>query len=73
MSGDDFRSFIKKYMEKRHVRTMEDLRSHTTIASNKTFTKYWRSPELFPIGEIENMLDALNVPNEERMEILRRS
>ena len=72
MSGDDFRGLMKKYMEKRHVRTMEDLRSHTTIASNKTFTKYWKSPELFPIGEIENMLNALNVPNEERMELLKR-
>ncbi len=72
MSGDDFRGLMKKYMEKRHVKTMEDLRSHTTIASNKTFTKYWKSPELFPIGEIENMLNALNVPNEERMELLRR-
>lgn len=72
MSGEDFRGLIKKYMEKRHVKTMEDLRSHTTIASNKTFTKYWKSPELFPIGEIENMLNALNVPNEERMELLRR-
>ena len=72
MSGDDFRGLMKKYMEKRHVRTMEDLRSHTTIASNKTFTKYWKCPELFPIGEIENMLNALNVPNEERMELFKR-
>lgn len=71
MNGDDFRALIRKYMELRHIRTLEDLRKHTTI-SVATFSKYWNNPELFPWGQIVSMLDALNVPYDDRLKLLQR-
>ncbi|WP_091759210.1 helix-turn-helix domain-containing protein [Butyrivibrio sp. INlla18] len=71
MNGDDFRALIRKYMELRHIRTLEDLRQHTTI-SVATFSKYWNNPELFPWGQIISMLDALNVPYDDRLKLLQR-
>ena len=71
MNGDDFRALIRKYMELRHIRTLEDLRQHTTI-SVATFSKYWNDPELFPWGQIISMLDALNVPYDDRLKLLQR-
>lgn len=72
MNGDVFRGLIRRYMELRHIRTLEDLRKHTTIGSCTTFSKYWNNPELFPWGEIIQMLDALNVPYEDRTQLLQR-
>ena len=45
MNGDLFRAKCKHYMELRHIRTLEQLRSHTTV-SNKTFLKYWHNPDM---------------------------
>ena len=72
MKSDLFRATTSKYMELRHVRTREDLRKHTTVGSNKTFSKYWNYPELVPLGVFEDIMNALNVPYEERWEILKR-
>ena len=71
MNTDLFQATCRKYMALRHIRTMEDLRAHTTCGSNKTFLKYWRDPELMPIGMWEQIMKALNVPYEERYEILK--
>lgn len=72
MNEDVFRALIKYYMELRHIRTLEALRTHTTVGSNTTFLKYWKSPELFPMGVVVQILDALNVPYEERNKLLYR-
>lgn len=70
MNADQFRSICRQYMELRHIRTLEQLRSHTTV-SNKTFLKWWHSPDLMPIGVLVQIMDALNVPHEERAKLLK--
>jgi hypothetical protein len=70
MNSDLFRATIRKYMELRHIRTLEQLRSHTTV-SNKTFLKWWHSPDLMPIGVLVQILDSLNVPADERAKLLK--
>ena len=71
MNGDRFRGLIKNYMELRHIRTLEELSKHTTLCY-KTFLKYWHDPDLFPLGAAVMIMDALNIPNEERSIILNR-
>ena len=71
MNGDLFRATTKKYMVLRHIKTMEQLRSHTTVGSNKTFSKYMRHPDLMPLGIWEQIMDSLNVPHEERFQMLK--
>ena len=70
MNGDLFRATTRKYMELRHIRTLEQLRSHTTV-SNKTFLKFWHNPDLMPLGIWEQIMDSLNVTTEDRLEIFR--
>lgn len=70
MNGDLFRATTKKYMVLRHVKTLEQLRSHTTV-SNKTFLKYWHNPDLMPLGIWEQIMDSLNVTTEDRLEIFK--
>lgn len=72
MKPDLFRSTTRKYMELRHIRTREDLRKHTVVGSSTTFRKYWNNPELVPLGVFEDIMNALNVPYEERWEILKK-
>ena len=71
MNGDLFRATTRKYMELRHIRTLEQLRSHTTVGSNKTFIKYMKSPDLMPLGIWEQIMDSLNVTTEDRLEIFK--
>lgn len=71
MNADIFRGIIRKYMELRHIRTMEQLRKHTTVGSDNTFRKYFKNPELIPMGVFLQLMDALNVPQDERMEIMK--
>jgi hypothetical protein len=71
MNGDLFRATTRKYMELRHIRTLEQLRSHTTVGSNKTFSKYMRHPDLMPLGIWEQIMDSLNVTTEDRLEIFK--
>jgi hypothetical protein len=72
MNAELFRGTINKYKELRHIRTQEDLRKHTTVGSNKTFGKYFADPELIPLGVFNQIMDCLNVPYEERWEILKK-
>ena len=71
MNTDLFRATTRKYMELRHIRTLEQLRSHTTVGSNKTFIKYMKSPDLMPLGIWEQIMDSLNVTTEDRLEIFK--
>ncbi len=65
-----FQGTVEKYMKIRHIRTKEQLRSHTTCGSNKTFGKYLNNPELMPIGIYEEIMKTLNVPKDEKQAIL---
>lgn len=71
MNNDLFRATTKKYMELRHIRNREQLRSHTSIGSHNTFKKWWDDPELMPVGVFLQIMDCLNVPEGERFEILK--
>ena len=70
--GDQIRGILRKHMEISHIRSNYDLMRYTTIGSTTTFRKYWKDPERFPIGDLLRIMDALNVPYEERFEILKR-
>lgn len=72
MNADLFRATTKKYMELRHINTQEKLRAHTTCGSSTTFRKYWNDPDLMPMGIWLQIMDSLNVPYEERWEILKK-
>lgn len=72
MKPDLFRATTKKYMELRHIHNKEKLRAHTTVGSSTTFRKYWNDPELIPLGVFNQIMDSLNVPYEERWEILKK-
>lgn len=71
MNDDLFRATLRKYMELRHIRNLEQLRAHTTIGSNKTFLKYIDDPERIPIGVFLQIMKALNVPKEEREALIK--
>ena len=46
---------------------------YTTIGSSTTFRKCWKDPERFQIGDLIRILDALNVPHEERLQIVAKT
>ena len=71
MNADLFRATAKKYMELRHINTKEKLRLHTTCGSSTTFRKYWNDPDLIPMGIWDQIMTSLNVPIEERLEMLK--
>lgn len=71
MNAELFRATTKKYMELRHINTQEKLRAHTTCGSSTTFRKYWNDPDLMPMGMWEQIMDCLNVPQEERFDVLK--
>ncbi len=69
MNADKFRGTVKDYMEQRHIRTREQLRAHTTIGSSTTFRKHWNDPDLMPMGNFFQIMNALNVQREKQLEI----
>ena len=72
MNAELFRATTLKYMELRHISTREKLRAHTTCGSSTTFRKYWNEPDLMPMGMWEQIMDALKVPLEDRIEIIKK-
>lgn len=71
MKAEDFEGCVAKYMKKRHITTKEQLRAHTTVGSSTTFRKYFKEPDLIPIGVFNQIMTALKVPSEERYELLK--
>lgn len=70
MNADLFNATLAKYRALRHVSTVEKLRAYTTCGSSTTFRKWLKDPNLMPIGEWENLMNALNVPKSERIELI---
>lgn len=62
---------IAKYMKVRHIRTQDQLRKHTRVGSPNTFRKYLASPDLMPLGVFDEIMGALNVPEEEKIALLK--
>ena len=72
MKSDELQGTIEKYKKIRHIRTQEQLRRHTTVGSPNTFRKYLNNPDLMPLGIFEEIMTALNVPKEEKIELLTK-
>lgn len=70
MNADNFAATIAKYRKLRHIHTLEQLRAHTTCGSSTTFRKWMNDPNLIPVGEWERLMNALNVPKAERIELI---
>ena len=71
MKAENFQGTVEMYKKLRHIRTQEDLRAHTSCGSSTTFRKYFRNPDLMPIGLFTEIMDSLNVPHEERMKLFK--
>lgn len=70
--GELFEAEVRKFMTLRHIRSLEELRSHTTVGSNTTFLKYLDDPESMPVGKMAEILQALKMPKETRLEIITK-
>ena len=70
--GELFEAEVRKYMTLRHIKTLEELRAHTTVGSNTTFLKYLDDPESMPLGKMAEILMALKMPKETRLEIVSK-
>lgn len=71
MNEEEFRGLVRKYMELRHVRRLEDVRLHTTL-SKGTFCKYWHNPTFFSLGNVIDIFEYLKIPHEERSKVLKK-
>ena len=72
MKSEALQGTIAKYRVIRHIKTQEALRQHTTVGSPNTFRKYLEEPDLMPIGVFNDIMTALNVPKEEKIELLTK-
>lgn len=70
--GELFEAECRKFMKLRHIRSLEELRSHTSVGSNTTFLKYFDDPECMPVGKMAEVLTALKMPKETRLEIISK-
>lgn len=68
--GELFEAECRKYMKLRHIRSLEDLRSRTTVGSNTTFLKYFDDPECMPVGKMAEVLTALRMPKDTKLDII---
>ena len=71
MNADLFLATVAKYKKLRHLYTQEQLRKHTTCGSSTTFRKYFQDPERMPMGIWLQIMTSLNVPYEERFQMLK--
>lgn len=68
--GIIFESELSKYMKLRDITSKEKLRSLTTVGSHGTIIKYFDNPELIPVGKMNEIMQALRIPKEDRVRIL---
>lgn len=71
MRTENLKGTLRHYMELRHIRSFEQLRTHTSVGSNTTFLKYLKYPDLMPLGVFFQLMKSLNVPMDEQMKLLR--
>ncbi len=72
MNTDLFRATVAKYKELRHIRKNEALYKHTTCSSLATFNRRMARPERMELELFCEIMNALNVPYEERLAILTK-
>lgn len=69
--GMMFEADCVRFMKLRNIHSKEQLRQMTTCGSNKTFAKYFQNPNLMPLGVFGQIMDALKVPETDRMQIYK--
>ena len=70
--GQILESELSKYMILCKVRSKEELRQHTTVGSNTTMLKYLDNPERMPLGNLKEIMSALRIPKDERLQIMEK-
>lgn len=68
--GRVLESELAKYMIMQRINSKEQLRQLTTVGSNRTILKYFDDPEAMPIGTLIQIMTALRIPKEERLQIM---
>ena len=63
---------LVKYMILSKIKSKEALRQYTTVGSNVTMLKYLDNPERMPIGNLKEIMSALKIPKDERLQILEK-
>ena len=71
MNTDLFQGTIAKYKKLRHIKTNKALFAHTTCKSIATFNRRMADPEGMELELFCEVMNALNVPMEDRIEILK--
>ncbi len=71
MTDDDLRGLISKYMEIRHIKSLEALRVRCVTVSKPTFLKKWHNFKTFTIEELLNIFNYLKIPYEERQDVFK--
>ena len=70
--GALFEAECRKYMKLRHIHSLEELRSQTTVGSNTTFLKYFDDPEQMPVGKMAEVLTSLRIPKYIKVEMMQK-
>jgi hypothetical protein len=71
MNSDLFLATVAKYKTLRHIKGNKALFQHTTCSSIATFNRRMARPEEMELQLFCEIMNALNVPYEERFEILK--
>jgi hypothetical protein len=71
MNGDLFKATVAKYKILRHIKGNKALFAHTTCSSIATFNRRMAEPEGMELELFCEVMNALNVPMEDRIEILK--
>lgn len=71
MNRDQFKATIDYYKRIRHIKDNKALYAHTTCGSIATFNRRMAKPEGMELELFCEIMNALNVPMEERIEILK--
>lgn len=71
MNTDLFQGTVAKYKKLRHINNNKALFAHTTCSSIATFNRRMAAPEGMELELFCEVMNALNVPMEDRIEILK--
>ena len=71
MNADLFKATVAKYKILRHIHGNKGLFAHTTCSSIATFNRRMANPEEMELELFCEIMEALNVPYEERFNIIK--
>lgn len=68
--GIIFESELAKYMKLRGITSKEKLRRLTTVGSHQTIVNYFDDPGKIPIEKMQEIMQVLKIPQEEKVRIV---